>query len=361
MSNRKIINYGKQYIDDNDIQSVINVLRSDYLTTGPKIDEFEKELSRLTDYKFSIAVSSGTAALHAAINALGLLEGSEIIVPSISFVATSNIVLYENCKPVFCDVDPNTLLIDIDQIESLITSKTKAIIAVDYAGQQCDYKKIKAICIKHDLYFIVDACHSLGIINPLCQNQIPHMVCYSFHPVKHITTGEGGAICTNDSLYDSKIKAFRNHGRYGFEMYNLGYNYRMSDINAALGISQINKLYKFIDRRREIADKYNTKLNKSIQLKKINSHVYHLYVIKITERKQFIEYMRVNGVICSIHYPPIYLQPYYINNGFGRFKKFCPNTEMIKNEIVSIPIYYSLSDKDQEYIIDLINKFVEQK
>jgi len=355
----KIISYGKQFIDEDDIDSVINVLKSDYLTTGPAVDKFENELCEYTGYSHCSVVSSGTAALHCAIASLMMDSHSEVIVPAISFVATSNCVLYQGCRPVFCDIDEDTLLIDVNKIESLITRNTKAIIAMDYAGQQCDYSKIKEICIKYNLVFILDACHSLGNIFSFGINPDPDIICYSFHPVKHITTGEGGAALTNDYVYHQRIKSFRNHGRFKLEMTQLGFNYRMSDINAALGSSQLCGLDGFISKRRDIAAKYNFNLDAHIQLAKINNHVYHLYVVKIKNRNKFIRYMMENDVICAVHYPPIYSQPYYKLNGYGHYKEICPSAEKIKDLIVSLPIYYSLEDEEQEKVINLVNNFME--
>src|SRR4030066_150474 len=309
----KIISYGKQFIDEDDIDSVINVLKSDYLTTGPAVDKFENELCEYTGYSHCSVVSSGTAALHCAMASLMFPVGSEVIVPAISFVATSNVVIYQGCKPVFCDIDEDTLLINVNKIESLINKNTKAIIAMDYAGQRCDYSRIKEICIKYGLVFILDACHSLGNMVPNEENPEPDIICYSFHPVKHITTGEGGAALTNDDKLHQRMNSFRNHGRFGLEMIQLGFNYRMPDINAALGSSQLLSIDDFIEKRRKVATKYNFNLDAYIQLEQSNNHVYHLYVVKI------------------------------------------------KNLIVSLPIYYSLEDEEQDKVIKLVNEFMEGK
>jgi perosamine synthetase len=357
----KIINYGKQFIDDIDIFAVDKILRSDYLTTGPAVDKFENDLCEYTGYSYCSAVSSGTAALHCAMASLMLEKYSEVIVPAISFVATSNCVLYQGCEPVFCDVDEDTLLIDINKIEALINKNTKAIIAMDYAGQRCDYSRIKEICIKYGLVFILDACHSLG--NMISNETIPYpdIICYSFHPVKHITTGEGGAALTNDDKLHQRMKSFRNHGRFGLEMVQLGFNYRMPDINAALGSSQLCSIDDFIERRRQVAIKYGFNLDPSIQLEQNDGHVYHLYVIKMKNRNKFIKYMRENDVICAVHYPPIYSQPYYKFNGYGHYKDLCPAAEKIKDLIVSLPMYYSLKDEEQDKVIKLVNEFMEGK
>jgi perosamine synthetase len=352
-----VINYAKHFIDQDDIEAVSKVLESKFLTTGPKVKEFEKELVRYTGYKYCKAMNSGTAALHAACYAINLKSDDEVIIPSISFVATANCITYMGGKPIFADIDPDTLLIDPESIKRLITSKTKAVISMDYAGQLCDFKAIRKICDDNNLVFINDSCHSFGGINTIAKNTIPHIVCYSFHPAKHITTGEGGALLTNDLIIDIRAKTFRNHGRENYEMNSLGYNYKMSDINAALGISQLKKHAAFQMRRYVLIDRYNINLKceKLIQIEN-RIHVYHLYVIKINKREEFIKYMYDKGIQCVVHFKPIYDHVYYHHL---RNESNCPNTEKTKDKIVSIPLYYSLANREQEYIIKCINDFVE--
>jgi perosamine synthetase len=351
-----MINYGKQYIDEDDIFEVVETLKSDYLTTGPKVEQFENKLVEFTGYKYACAVNSGTAALHCALFAAGIENFDEVIVPAMTFIATANAILYQGGIPVFADIDKDTLLVDIDNIEKLITEKTKAIIVVDYAGQQCDYKKLKEICDKYNLILISDACHSLGCVTASENNQIADLTCYSFHPVKHITTGEGGAVLTNIPIHDSKMKAIRNHGRYGLESLHIGYNYRMPDINAALGISQMDKLNQFLLRRYDIADFYDDELN-YCSIKHISKlHSYHLYVIKVKNRKEFIKNMAGEGINCTVHYIPVYDHPFYKNYRDEAIIN-CKNTEMVKNEIVSLPIYYSFTDNEVKKVIDLVKKF----
>jgi perosamine synthetase len=364
-----MINYGKHYIDQDDIDAVTEVLKSDFLTTGPQVKRFEFKLCEYTGYRHCVAVNSGTAALHAACYAINIKPGDEVIVPAISFIATANCVRYCGGKPVFADIDPDTLLIDPESIKKLITPKTKAIISMDYAGQLCDYAAIRKICNDNKLFFISDSCHSFGGINSIAENQkllfiklIPDIICYSFHPVKNVTTGEGGAMLTN--LIDCHYNAqrLRNHGRNeDHESYTLGYNYRMSDIHAALGISQLKKQLKFQIRRYEIAEKYHEEL-KCEKLKQLKDriHVYHLFVIKVKNRYEFQKYMMQNGINCVVHYQPIYSHTYYSSdyeNGINN----CLNTEKIRDHIISIPIYYSLSDIQQDHIIKCINDFMELK
>jgi len=356
-----MINYAKHYIDFYDKAEILSVLDSNHITQGPMIERFEKALTDYTAYNYCKTLSSGTAALHAACYAIGIKSGDEVIIPTISFVATANCITYCGGNPVFADIDPDTLLIDIESIKKHITSKTKAIISMDYAGQLCDYKAIKEICDKNNLYFISDSCHSFGGINYLAENQIPDIVCYSFHPAKHITTGEGGACLTNNYIFDLTIKRFRNHGRdeKGI-MQQLGFNYRMSDINAALGLSQLeDKHLKFTSKRYKIVDRYDLEL-KCSKLKNVDKriHVYHLYVIKVNKRKKFIEFMRNNGIQCVVHFKPIYEHMYYFKTELN-YSLTYPNTEKIKNNIVSIPLFYSLMEADQTHIINCINNFVK--
>ena len=270
-----MIPYGKQFIDKEDIEAVINVLKSNWLTTGPKIGEFEKVFANYVGAKYAVAVSNGTAALHSAMFAIGITSDDEVIVPPITFAATANAVIYQEGKPVFADVDPDTLLIDPSEIEKKITPKTKAIIAVDYAGQPCKYDQIKYITNKYGLILIADSCHALGAkYKNRKVGSIADITVFSFHPVKHITTGEGGMVTTDNSTWAEKIKIFRNHGitsdhhkrskegSWFYEMEELGYNYRISDIQCALGISQLRKLPYFLKKRRKIAELYNMAFKK---------------------------------------------------------------------------------------------------
>lgn len=357
-----MINYGKHYIDKDDIEAVTETLKSDYLTGGEKVENFKKAIENYSSYDHCSLVNSGTSALNCACYAINLKPDDEVIIPAISFVATANCVMSFGAIPVFADVNKETLLIDIENIKKLITKKTKAVISMDYAGQTCNYKKIKQICRDNKLFYISDSAHSFGTINKLFENDIPDIVCYSFHPVKTITTGEGGAMCTNELLYYYRAENFKNNGRNGtYDSVSKGSNYKMSDINASLGLSQLNKIDNFLKRRCQIAKKYDKLLKCEKLLKLDNSlHVYHLYVIKVKNRTKFIAYMRNNGVNCVIHYMPIYTNTSY-SHYFDTSKKNCTNAEKIKNEIVSIPMYFSLTDNEQDYIIRKINKFVESE
>lgn len=357
-----MINYGRHFIDGADISAVIKVLQSNFLTTGPVVKEFEEKLQEFTGFKYAIAVNSGTAALHGAMYAIDCREGDEIILPSITFVATANSVCYTGADPVIADVNPDTILIDENSVDSMITRKTKAVIAVDYAGQQCDYKKLKELCNNNNLYLIADACHSFGAIradNYDASNYLPHMVCYSFHPVKHITTGEGGAVLTNNCELAKRVRAFRDNGRVNGNAVDPGYNYKMPDINAALGISQLDKIDRFQTRRNFLAQKYQTIIGE-YALTKVNRHVYHLFVLLVENRAKFIDYMLKKDINCVIHYKPVYEQLYFMRNFvfYIQRNKLYRQTEEIKNKLVSIPLYYGLSDMKQDYIIETIMRYM---
>ncbi len=288
------LQYGKQTIDDSDINAVVTVLKENkYLTTGPYVDSFEKEVATLTNTQYAIAVANGTAALHCAIYAADIKKNDEVIVTALSFSASANCIIYQGATPVFCDIDENTLNIDQNQIEQLITPKTRAIITVDFIGQLCNYEKIREIANRYNLILIQDAAHSFGIVN----NPLADLITFSFHPVKNITTGEGGMIITNNLEYANRMKRFRSHGidndyknrhLHYYDMIDIGYNYRITDIQCALGLSQLKKIDLWIERRKEIAKYYDLNLqdlNKYlVPLKVENNCAYHIYVIKLNEK-----------------------------------------------------------------------------
>ena len=370
MSN-EIINYGKHYVDNEDIQAVIDVLENDPLSCGPHIKRFENDLKEYTGFKHCRVTNSGTAALHTALLVLKVGEFSkedEIIVPCLSFIATASVVKYTGAKVVFCDIEKDTGLIDIDKLIPLINKNTKGIICVDYAGQSCNYDLLSKICNEFNLPLIIDACHSLGAINKDTKKYSNSIVCYSFHPVKHITTGEGGAILTNNEKWDIAAKHYINHGRHNVvgESRNIvssviGYNYRMPNINAALGITQLKKLDVKIKRLLEIAKRYRKEIKETKDLthmKVKNIHVYHTFVIKVSDREKFMDEMLNKNIKCVVLYDAIYdLIPYETEK--NEAIKNCQNMETIKYEIVSIPIYYGLNDEQVSYIINSVNEVVE--
>jgi dTDP-4-amino-4,6-dideoxygalactose transaminase len=360
------LQYGKQTIEKDDIEAVVKCMRENkYLTTGPRVKRFEDLIKKKYGYKHAFAVSNGTAALHCSTNAIGITSGDEVIVPAISFVATANCVIYEGGKPIFCDIEEDTMNINPDKIEPLITSKTKAIITVDFAGQLCKYNKIKKIAKKYNLRIIEDGAHSVGVTK-LGDADI---VTFSFHPVKNITTGEGGMVLTNNDNFAKRIAHFRSHGidndyknrhLHYYNMVELGYNYRITDIQCALGVSQFKKLDKFIRRRNEIANIYNKKLrkfkNEVVPLTKYNSCAYHIFVIKLNKkynRDKIFKKFKENNIGVNVHYSPIYLHPYY-KKKYGYSKGLCPTAEKVYNQIITLPIFPSMQDSDIKDVLDCI-------
>ena len=377
----EFIPYGKQYIDEDDIRAVNEVLRSPYLTTGPKVEEFENKLCELTGAKYAVVISNGTAALHAACYAAGITEGDEVITTPITFAASANCVLYCGGKPVFADIDPDTWNIDPKEIEKKITDKTKAVIAVDFTGQAVQLDEIKGICKKHNLILIEDAAHSLGTkYKGVPVGGIADLTTFSFHPVKTITCGEGGAILTNNEEFYKKMQLFRSHAitrdpflltQNPFEGYNeqigLGYNYRMTDFQAALGISQLKKLEVFSKRRAEIVRQYNKDLSEIPQLiiqKEIpeSDTVRHLYIIRIKSdslkvgRDEIYKALNAENIGLQVHYIPVYYHPYYQALGYKR--GICSVAEALYEEIITIPLYYSLTDEDVRSVIEAVRKVI---
>ena len=371
------IPYGRQWIKDDDIKAVIDVLKSDWLTTGPSIDAFEKAVAEFVGAQYSVAVSSGTAALHTAMYAAGIKTGDEVIVPTMTFAATANAVVFQGGTAVFCDVDAETLLIDPSLIEAKIGPKTKAIIAVDYAGQPCDYDILREIADRNKLLLIADACHSIGALYKGRKvGTLADLTVFSFHPVKHITTGEGGMVVTNNPEYSKRMKMFRNHGitldhrqraknnTWFYEMVDLGYNYRITDFQCALGISQLKKLPAWINRRQKIASRYNQAFNSTstIELLAVNSnvsHVYHLYVIKLCdiERDKVFSSLRTAGIGANVHYIPVHLHPFY-RKQFGTTQGLCPVAEASYKQILSLPMFPAMTDEEVDIVISSVKKAV---
>lgn len=364
------IPYGRQYIDEDDIQAVIDVLRSDYLTTGPKIAEFEKVVADYVGAKYAVAVSNGTASLHLSCLAAGIEEGNEVITTPITFAASSNCALYCGAKVVFADINPITYNIDPTDIRRKITDKTKAIIPVHFTGQPCAMDEIHVIAQEHDLIVIEDAAHALGAdYKGRKIGSLSDLTTFSFHPVKHITTGEGGMITTNDKKLYEKLLLLRTHGiardpsllgrsegGWYYEQLELGFNYRITDIQCALGISQMKKIDGFIARRREIAKRYDEAFAnldgvvKPIQLEGCNNS-YHLYVVQVegSIRKYAFDKLRTAGIGVNVHYIPVYKHPYYQKNGYQDV--YCANAENLYSKMISLPIYPGLTKAEQEYVI----------
>lgn len=370
--------YGHQCIDEDDIKAVVDVLRSDWLTTGPKVAEFEKRFAETVGAKYAVAVNSGTAALHAAAFAAGITSGDEVITTPMTFAASANCVLYCGGRPVFADVEADTLLLDPSCVESKISPKTKAIIAVDYAGQPCDYDALKKLSDEYGLILIADACHALGATYKNRKvGTLADMTVFSFHPVKHITTGEGGMVVTDNPDFAVKLRAFRNHGittdhrerevsgSWFYEMAELGYNYRLPDINCALGLSQLKKLDKFVARRRQIAALYDSAFADMPALFPLaqrddRKSSYHLYVVRLNlsklnaSRLQVFGALRAENIGVNVHYIPVYWHPYYNKLGYG--KGLCPVAEKAYEEIVTLPLFPAMSDRDAEDVIKAVKK-----
>lgn len=370
----KYIPYGRQSIDRDDIREVVKVLKSDWITQGPKVQEFESALAKYCGAKYAVAVSSGTAALHIACLAAGIRQLDEVITSPITFVASANCILYCGGKPVFADVQEDTINIDPQEVKKKITKKTKAIIPVHFAGHPCDMKEIATIVKKHNLIIIEDACHALGAKyqdKKIGACEYSDMVVFSFHPVKHITTGEGGAILTNNKKVYEKLKALRTHGIYKhkkisqkglwyYEMRDPGFNYRITDFQCALGLSQLRKLDKFLQRRKEIVAFYNQKFHNNnffdLPNERENTRSsWHLYPIRLkngykSKRKLIFELLRKNGVGVQVHYIPVYLHPYYQRLGYK--KGLCPCAEDFYEREISLPLYPLLKKSQLEYIVD---------
>ena len=372
------IPYGHQWIDEDDIEEVVKVLRSDWITTGPKIEEFEGALCKYIGCKYAVAVNSGTSALDIAVQSLNLPEGSEIITTPFTFVATSNAILYNGLKPVFADICSDTFNIDPDEIRKKISRDTRAIIYVDYAGQPCDIKAIKEIADEFDLYLIEDASHAIGAEygNEKVGN-FADLTIFSFHPVKHITTGEGGAVVTDNKELYEKLLLLRNHGidkdaqdRYGpdaswaYDMRYLGRNYRITDFQAALGVSQLKKLEGFIEKRSELASMYDELLSDvdAVRLPVVRGnvkHAWHLYTVLLDEsigRDEFFKYMRAASIGVNVHYIPVYRHSYYVRN-FGFDPEDFPVTEKVFKRIITLPLYPQMDINDISYICGKIETY----
>lgn len=369
--------YGKQSIDKDDIEAVTEVLHSDWLTTGPKVVELEREFAVTTSTQEAVAVNSGTAALHCAMVGAGLGPGDEVIVPAITFVATANAAIYVGAQPVFADVNSETLLIDPDSIRQKITAKTKAIVAMDYGGQPCDYNTLRKIADDYDLTLISDACHSLGgsyAGRPV--GSLADFTCFSLHPIKQITAGEGGIVVTNDQEAATRMRSFRNHGIttdfrerqkgsvHCYSMEHLGFNYRITDIQCALGVSQLKKLARFTRRRNDIANFYRTLLEDIPFVRPLEAdpnlgHAYHLFVVKWDAaeagctRDEAFRQLKSRGIGTNVHYLPVYLHPYY-QASFGDQSGTCPVAESAYEQILSIPMYPGLVEAEVRKVVEEI-------
>jgi perosamine synthetase len=375
---KQILPYGRQTVDDADIQAVVEVLRGDWLTTGPAVAAFEQAVAAYCGAAQGVAVSSGTAALHAACHAAGIGQGDEVIVPPITFAATANAVLYCGGTPVFADVAPDTLNISPAAVEAAITPQTKAIIAVDFAGHPADYEALQALTLKHGLTLISDAAHSLGArYHGRPSGALADLSTFSFHPVKAITTGEGGLIVTDDELHAETLRTFRNHGiasdahlraqrgDWFYTQDRLGFNYRLPDINCALGLSQLQRLDGWVARRREIAAQYARAFEDAGQVecpmeRSGCESAWHLYPIRLrlemlrVDRGHIFRALRAEGIGVNVHYIPVYWHPYYAALGYARGQ--CPTAESEYERLISLPLWPGMSSGDVEDVVSAVAK-----
>ncbi len=378
------IPYGRQFISDEDIAAVVETLRADFLTQGPKIAEFEVAFASYIGVKYAVAVSNGTAALHLAAMALNVNEYSNVITTTITFSASANCIRYCDGNVYFADIDPDTYLLDIKKVEELILSKPAGfftgIIPVDLAGRAVDLEQFKALADKHKLWILEDACHAPGGYftdsnnkKQFCGNgQFAELAIFSFHPVKHIACGEGGMITTNDEALYKRLLLLRthgitkdpalmheNHGGWYYEMQELGYNYRLTDFQAALGLSQLKKADAGLARRRAIALRYYEAFkddsNVLSQSGSVEGHAYHLYIIQVNDRVGLYNYLRNNYIFAQVHYIPVHTMPYYKQLGWE--KGDVPAAEEYYEHCLSLPMYPTLTDEEQEYVIATIKKY----
>jgi perosamine synthetase len=373
--------YGRQWIEEDDIQAVINVLKSDYLTTGPTVQQFEKEFAAYVGAKYAVSFSNGTAALHGACFAAGVSEGDEVITTTMTFAASANCVLYQGGRPVFADIDSSTYNIDPKKVKDLINEKTKAIIPVHFTGQPVALDELHELAKEHNLVVIEDAAHALGATykgNKI--GSISDMTMFSLHPVKHITSGEGGIITTNNKKYYEKLNQFRshgitrdndklieNHGPWYYEMQFLGFNYRLTDIQAALGSSQLKKIDRFVELRRKYVALYNMAFKEIPQItipyqpEGYNSS-WHLYIIRLNleqltvTRKEIFEALLLQNIGVNVHYIPVHLLPYYQQLGYE--KGICPNAEKLYEEIITLPLFPKMTEDDVIDVIVAVNKVI---
>lgn len=383
----KPIPYGKQYIEQDDIDAVVETLTSDFLTQGPKVEEFEKAFAHYIGSEYAVAVSNGTAALHLANVALGVTSGDRVITTPITFAASANGSRYQGAEITFVDIDPQTLCIDIEKVKQLLESHPKGtfsgIVPVDFAGYPVNIEKLRNIADEYDLWIIEDACHAPGgyFLDNAGQRQycgngsFADITVFSFHPVKHIATGEGGILTTNNKELYQKLRLYRthgitkdpellneNHGGWYYEMIELGYNYRITDLQCALGITQLAKAAKGLERRREIARRYNESFKDSaITIAPSNfdmGNAFHLYIIQVDDRKGLYEFLRAHQIYAQVHYTPVHLMPYY--RQFGWKEGDLPVAEAYYEKCLSLPMYPTLTNEEQTFVIEKILEFIHE-
>ena len=374
-----LLPYGRQSIDEEDVAAVVATLRSDWLTTGPKVAEFEEAFAARVGARYAVSFSSGTAALHGASFAAGIIAGDEAITTPLTFAATANCILYQGARPIFCDISPDTLNLDPQAISPLITPRTKALIPVDYAGHPADLDNVMRIAEERELTVIEDACHSLGAeYSGRRVGSLAHMTVFSFHPVKHLTTGEGGMVTTDNAAFADTLRKFRNHGisseardrqqagQWHYEMVLLGFNYRLTDIACALGLRQLEKLDSNLARRRQIAAKYTAAFRDlpGIQVPAVRAEVdpaCHLYPIRIDATKltagraEIFRALRAENIGVNVHYIPVHLHPFY-KEKFGYRGGEYPVAERAYENLISLPMFHGMSDQDVKDVISAVEK-----
>jgi len=374
--------YSRQSVNEQDAREIVATLYSDWLTTGPKVREFEQAFARWVGSGEAVAVSSGTAALHAAMHVLGVGPGDEVIVPALTFVASANCVVYQGATPIFADVDSQTLLIDPRDVQAKITPRTRAIIGVDYAGQPCDYDELREIArMRRNISVVADACHSLGASDGgRSVGMLADLNAFSLHPVKAMTTGEGGVVTTESFEIAHRMRSFRNHGvtsdhfqreqqgSWLYEMVELGHNYRLSDLQCALGLTQLKRLAEWIARRRDIARRYDEAFHHLAGIRPVGTRpgveaAYHLYVVRLdlsclhADRGKIFAALRAEGIGVNVHYFPVHLHPFY-RHRFGLGVGLCPNAEAAYEKILSLPLFPGMEDQDVEDVIEAVWKVI---
>ena len=366
-----MIPYAKHQIHEKDIAAVVFALSEPFITTGPEVEKFERAFCEFTGAEYAVAVNSGTAALHAAMFSLDVRIPDEVIIPALSFVASANCVVYQGGWPIFADVEKDTLCIDPFHVEKLITFRTKAIVAMDYGGLPCNYTALLDLSAETGIPIICDACHSLGAkYSGIPVGLLGAISCFSFHPAKVMTTGEGGMAVTDDEKLADRMRRFRNHGidkargeraGYHYNMVDLGYNYRLSDIQCAMGRSQLKRVAAQVARRQEIAAMYDEVFATHPKIATLAGResctsAHHLYVVQVPERDRVYARMREAGIGVNVHYKPIYQHPYYQHN-FGEFAP-CPVAEAAYQRLLTLPCYLGLTDDRVQFVIDTLKEIV---
>lgn len=376
----EFVPYGRQVIDDADVAAVVDVLRGDWLTTGPAVEAFEQAFARTVDARHAVAVSNGTAALHLAMLAAGVGPGDEVVVASMTFAASANCVRYVGADVVFADVRDDTLTIDTDHVAALVTERTSAVVVVDYAGTPGDLDALRALADRHGLVLVEDAAHAPGAeYRGRRVGAIADLTTFSFHPVKHLTTGEGGMVTTDDPDLAARVRKLRNHGietdfrqreatgTWEYDVAELGFNYRLPDINCALGLSQLDKLPAFLERRRELAARYAALLAdvpvRSLEVPDDREPAWHLYPVRVTgddvatRRAAAFQHLRDHGVGVNVHYRPVHLHSLYTSLGYEA--GICPVAETAYHGLLSLPMWPGLTDESQDRVVRLLAEALE--